>query len=278
MNKVLLTTLVEKRYAGERFIWLDWFAYGQRVILNGGAIPWQDSVKLINFMEQGQGLLDLEVMALPLEAYFNWWLANNSTALQDMSGKRRVGYALKTFLANEGLRGQLLELVQNASSALRAPLVLSIPSPRTLLLWAHSTANELDIASVEIEEAMVDNAAVYLADFLRVFATTELAGILITEPPGADLISDQLALYQPIINIADAYHWTVGVHSADSAAATSTSLDFMISDNPEACPVVLKPLGRELWNGDASAEAGMIYSTVPGDANPEAVLTTLKQS
>ncbi len=57
MSKILLNTLASKREKGEGFLWLDWFAYGQRIIPTIQKNPPKEPVTLNHFMGKGQSLL-----------------------------------------------------------------------------------------------------------------------------------------------------------------------------------------------------------------------------
>ena len=164
VSKTIKSAMADRRNHSLPFMWLDWFDYGQHVILHDRQIPWEEPPKLINFMQQGQSLLDLDVVGLPLDKYFSWWLAQHPDLLESMAGRKRVGFALKTFLANSALRQSLLELIRSASSALSVPVALMLPSPRQLLRWAHGTANNQE--DTQVDEIMVDSAAVYLTGLL----------------------------------------------------------------------------------------------------------------
>ena len=255
-------------------MWLDWFDYGQHVILHDRQIPWEEPPKLINFMQQGQSLLDLDVVGLPLDKYFSWWLAQHPDLLESMAGRKRVGFALKTFLANGALRQSLLELIRSASSALSVPVALMLPSPRQLLRWAHGTANNQE--DTQVDEIMVDSAAVYLTDFLRTFSETTLGGILLFEPEGVQIGDNELSMYQPLINICDAYHWTIGLHSPEAIKGNCSSLDFVVNNNPGICSIVLTPVEEVSWSRGVLSDTLALYSRIPSDANPENVLNTIK--
>lgn len=274
MAKQLIAKIIQQRGSDSALRWLDWFDYGQKVILNDRDIPWGDTASLVNFLGQGQSLLKLGVASIPLGDYFNWWITQKPAALEEMHGKKRVGFALKKFLANTSLRKDLKDLISAAAASSSTPFVLSIPSPRQLLPWAHGTANQLSESAIDLEEVAVDSATVYLADFLREFADTQLAGVLVYEADNAELESEQLALYQPIVNIGDAYQWAIGVY-APSSVGTFSALDLMISENNEDCGIIARPLPDNFWSKGGKSDSDFAYGKVPADAIPEKVLEVL---
>ncbi len=272
MTKLLLEKFAQQLETGRPLRWLDWIDYGQKVILNDRDIPWGDPVALVHFLSQGQSLLKLDVTGLPLANYFDWWLSTHPDIKASMSGKKRVGFALKTFLANGTLRRDLTNLIAIAAAASSTPLILTLPSPRQLLVWAHEIANQL--SDIEADDLMSDSASVYLADFLREFAEHELAGILLLEADNAALSNEQIDLYRPIANVCNGYQWAIGTRTLGSPGS-SQFLDFMITDANVPCQIVANPLASSFWSGDTSAAGDFVYGEIPADAVPENVLDAL---
>jgi hypothetical protein len=131
------------------------------------------------------------------------------------------------------------------------------------------------VTDSQIDEVAVDSATVYLTDFLREFSDSNIAGVLIKEADDAGLNSEQISLYQPIINIGDAYQWSIGVCAIGSPAADFAALDLMISDNCAFAGSIAKPLPEQFWYEGGSHEGDFVYGKVPADAVPEKVLEAL---
>src|SRR3546814_11502887 len=86
-------------------------------------------------------------------------------------------------LADAGLRAHLLEIALGLrASFARLPLALACPSPRRWAIEAHRAALADDAASIDdfgVDES--EDAAAYLADFLRVFGDVGVAVLLMPE-------------------------------------------------------------------------------------------------
>ena len=275
-RKSLVTEIQNAEQSGQPLRWLDWVDYGQKVILNGKEVPWGDPSALVHFFGQGTALLKLGVSDLNLGTYFDWWLRENPAALETMKGKRRIGFALKTLLGNASLRAALKEIAGSLSSASNTPLILSIPSPRQLLPWAHDIANGGNTESVD--DIAVDSATVYLADFLREFSDSGIAGILIRELNAEDFGSTLGSLYKPLNNIADAYRWSVGLDLDECQATDLDDFDIVVCKRPVAANLIAHPLPDSFWETAEGESGAFLYGKVPVDAIPERVLEVLNGS
>jgi hypothetical protein len=270
---LLLTNIEKANEAGKPLRWLDWFDYGKRVVLHGKDIPWGDTTTLVNFIGQGRSLLKLGVLSIDLGDYFDWWLKQNPSVVETMGGKKRIGFALKTFLGNPSLRADLKELVGSVASASDTPLVLEVPSPRQLLPWAHGTAN--GALTETVEDIAVDSAIVYLADFLREFSGAGIAGILVREVGSQDFGPTLGSLYRPLCNIGEAYQWSVGLNLNGSLAADLDDFDFVISAVNDRAGLVAHPLPDDFWTSGEYHYGAFLFGRIPVDAIPEKVLETL---
>jgi hypothetical protein len=274
MSPNLLLANIEKAIEiGKPVRWLDWFDYGRKVVLNGKDIPWGDTTALVNFIGQGRSLLKLGVVSIDLGDYFAWWLKENPSVLETMAGKKRIGFALKTFLGNPALRATLKELVGSVASASETPLVLVVPSPRLLLPWAHDTAN--GVVTERVEDIAVDSATVYLADFLREFSDRAIAGILIREGGLQDFGATLGSLYRPLNNIGEAYQWSVGLDLNGSEATDLEDFDFVISKVRDCASLVAHPLPDDFWTSGECHYGAFVFGKIPVDAIPETVLEIL---
>ena len=124
-----------------------------------------------------------------------------------MAARSRPGYALRTLLGDERARVVAQEAVTAIAAGSGAtPVVLSIPSPAR---WLRITAEQAGQEPVPPDPDRADTAAMYIADFLRIFAGEGADGLLLDEgpaPPG-DLIHPEA--YRSVLNVADHYEWPV---------------------------------------------------------------------
>ena len=87
-----------------------------------------------------------------------------------------------------------------------APAVaLGLPAPAEFINFA---AQLSDQTPLEIDEDIVDDAAVYTADFLRAFAVSGIVGITLNEATDRTGLRH---LYSPILKVAATYGWHVGL-------------------------------------------------------------------
>jgi hypothetical protein len=272
-EKLLLANIESGKQNGGRVRWLDWFDYGKRVVLNDRDIPWGDTIALVNFIGQGRSLLKLGVVSLDLGDYFAWWLQENPSVVETMAGKKRIGFALKTFLGSPALRADLKDLVGSVASASETPLMLVVPSPRQLLPWAHDTAN--GVLTEMVEDIAADSATVYLADFLREFADCGIAGILVREQGTQDFGATLGCLYRPLNNIGEAYQWSVGLDLNGARANELDDFDFVISDSGDCASLVAHPLPHDFWETGECHPGAFVFGKIPVDAVPEKVLEIL---
>lgn len=275
-EKSIVAAIEQAEQSGHPLRWLDWTDYGQKVILNGKDVPWGDPTALVQFFGQGAALLKLGVSDLNLGVYFDWWLRDNPAALEAMQGKKRIGFALKTFLANPSLRASLKEITGSLAAASNTPLMLSIPSPRQLLPWAHDKAN--DTKTDVVDDVAVDSATVYLADFFREFSDSGIAGILIREQNAEDLGSTLGSLYKPLNNIADAYRWSVGLDLDNCQATDLDDFDIVVGQQSVTAKLIAYPLPDTFWETAEGEPGAFLYGKVPVDAIPERVLEVLDRA
>lgn len=264
-------------------LWINFTDYTKKLLLGAGENPWTNPAAYMSFYRQAHGLVKAEVVVLDVWDLFQSWMQDDKEAIPSMAGKRRVTVALKTMLEAFAPRELLAEVITALGNNYGAstPMVLVMPSPRSLLVKAHQAANG-EVA--EPDEMNVDTASMYVADFLRYFSETGLSGVLLVEDPALLPASgEELSWYQPIYNVAKHYRWSVGVSlpSADQDYDVPADVNFAIA--PAGSPTAAKAKGVDitdyLW-GDKAGEArpatnGFYYLTIPADAKPEAVLETL---
>ena len=272
-----MAALTERLAASGHGLWLDYGAYAGRLLANG-AVPWLDVDAASGWLRKAQSLLKSDVVSLPVAAVAADWLRAHPELVGAMAVKRRNVFALKTLLADEGLRAHLatLALVLRASFA-GAPLVLALPSPRLWVTLAHAQAHAGETAEVDADA--VDGAAAYVADFLRGFAEAGLDGLLLeesgeTEPASAE----DLQLYQAVFNVAAHYRWETGLRLPLGRCAAATGLGFVLAPQAVAGARLGLRVPAAFWDGappPGCPDGGFRFAEIPAGASPEGVLERL---
>lgn len=262
-------------------VWLKSSGYARRLLLGEAGDPWLSAAGFLAFFSQAHGLLRPDVAMLEVDGLLSSWAARHPDLVADMASKRRVSFPLRKLLEAEGPRALLAEVLVAVDGCLRgqAPAVLSMPTPRSWLRLANGMVGRDD---AEIEPDDVEDAAMYMADFLRSVGSAPVGGILLDD--GADAATaDDVERCRPIINIARHYRWGTVWRSAgdgDAMAAMSQAVDGLITASSP--PAGDSPLGIDvtapLWAGDTlpALQAGRFYfAEIPVDQVPETVLEKL---
>jgi len=184
-------------------LWVNFNDYTKKLLLGEGENPWNTPASYMAFYGQAHGLVKADVVVLDVWDLFQHWMEEDEKAIPAMAEKRRVPYALKTMLDAFAPRELLAEVITAVSNNYggETPIVLVVPSPRSLLVRAHKAATGND---ADPEEMTVDTAAMYLADFLRYFSETDLSGVLLVEDENLMPASaDELSWYQPVVNVTN---------------------------------------------------------------------------
>jgi hypothetical protein len=243
---------------------IDHQRYAQTVILRGQRIPWGDPAAYSGFFGQAQGLLKPDVTLLDLGALYDFFLASDDGLRDAMSARSRTGYALKTLLADLPTARKALEFASVLAQTSRAPLVLQIPSPMRWLAGTHRLAGAGRVADLDVDHA--ENAAMYVADWLRNLSALPVSLLLLDARPGdgAQLPPVDLTVYTPISNVTDHYRWALGQRSDQGVTVAEAPVT----------GVVVTP---SYWlSADANPPAGdFLLADIPADAVPETVLAQL---
>ncbi len=265
-------TLLKSQGAGR--VWLDGTDYAAR-LLAGGQVAWLDVAAGIAWQRKAQDLLRSDVLTVDLIRIVEAFCSARPTLRQAMAEKKRTGFALKTLLADEGLRRHLTEWTGALHAALPSvPLCLRLPSPRHAIAEAWRIAHG-QLPDEQVDEDQIDSAALYLADFLRAFSVAGLDAVLLTEV-GAAPTADTQALYQSVLNVAAGYQWTVGLELPEgtTASALVDGFAFAIADAPLQVPTVVR-VPTSFWTDGDAPTAVLRHAVVPADAQPEQVLQRL---
>lgn len=274
-------------------MWINFVPYAKRLFAGHEEDLWKHPGRFLSVYSQAQGLLQSDVLSLHIHDFYQAFLGDRSDLMEQWQGKKTT-FALKKVLAMEEPRSTLLEVLTGLVGlyADRHPIVLIVPSPQRFLQWVKtmvSPGGEPVIGSHEM-----DAASMYMADFLRTFSNSKLAGIVLEETyPTASNLKETLELYQPISNLAEHYQWAFGLHLADlqeDVERLKEKVDFVLyeGDNWSSLDQLWKAgmasgggLDRAFWSGNVDSEnrqmKGLAYGTIPEDAHPEKVLEQLQK-
>lgn len=282
----MVIDLVNYLSAGEGSpkLWIDFNAYTKKLLLAEGENPWTNPASYMSFYGQAHGLVNADVVVIDIWDLFHHWMQEDEEAIPLMAGKKRITVAAKAMLeafAPRELLAEVLTAIGNNYGG-SVPIVLVMPSPRSLLIKANKAANGVD---VEPEEAHIDTASMYVADYLRYFSEVDISGVLLREDPDSMPESaEELSWYQPIYNVAKHYRWSVGVHLPFSDDGFSVPDDVSFSIVPAGSAAAANAHGvditQTLWegkgaNGAPVSDNGFYYLSIPTETKPELVLETL---
>jgi hypothetical protein len=252
-------------------VWLESSGYARRLLLGPGGDPWAEgAAQYLQFLTQARGLLRPDVAVVDLGDLFRSWLTRHPALAGEMGAKKRATYPLRRMLEEQGPRDLLDEVCGAVASSLggRAPLVLSMPSPHDWLReTAGITGRDFDAEDLDASE----DAAMYMADFIRCVSTRPLSGLLLEEgraPGPADR-------YTPVLNAARHYRWSVVGRNV--MAGQEPLFDLAIGTGPDVQGV---DVGDILFAGGAVPslpEGGFYYARIPEAHAPEQVLDALKR-
>ncbi len=245
-------------------VWLESSGYARRLLLGEAGDPWAEgAAKYLSWFTQARGLLRGDVAVVDVGDMFRSWRARHPGLAAEMGAKKRVPYPLRRMLEEEGPRALLDEVTVAVGAHLQGqvPLVLAMPAPGAWLAEAQVAAGR----EAEVDADAVEDAAMYMADFVRCVASRPVGGLLLeegAEPGPADR-------YAPILNAARHYRWAV---VGRGAAPGQEGFDAVIGTDPAATG---RDVTAALFAGEPLPEAGagqFLFAEVPVAHAPEAVL------
>jgi hypothetical protein len=275
MANALLDAIQSGVSADRPLVWLEAEAYGAAVVRNGRPFPWTNPTEFVSSYGQLQSLLKADVAPVHLGRFLHAWLDANPAALTEMSGKKRVRFAIKRLLGMDGQRKVIREIVSALCDSLSQPVVLVLPPNGDMINWANTKANGAE--PVELTEIDIDSVSVYLADFMRAFSGLDVAGVLVQLPVGTEVCPELLELYSPIINVARHYHWAMGMQVAGADVTDPDDhLQYVITDSVQACTTGMLQ-APSFWEAGVAEwnTPNFVYAEVPTDLQPELVLERL---
>lgn len=245
-------------------VWLESSGYARRLLLGAGGDPWAEgAAKYLSWFTQARGLLRADVAVVDVGDMFRSWLVRNPGLAAEMGAKKRATYPLRRMLEEAGPRALLDEVTVAVGAHLQSqvPLVLAMPAPGAWLAQAQAAAGR----PVEVDEDAVEDAAMYMADFIRCVAARPVGGVLLVEgetPGPADR-------YTPILNAARHYRWAV---VGRGVAPGAEGFDAVIGTDPAATG---RDVTAALFAGaelPALGSGQFLFAEVPVAHAPEAVL------
>lgn len=259
-------------------IWIDASNYGQKLLNNDKEIPWEDIGACVSYHRQLQGLVNSDVIAIQVGDFYQSWLEKHPALKSAMKEKRRLGYALRTLLADSKAKQLLNEFVKALCDCHPdTPVVLALPSPRKWMKEAYCYARDCDTVEVSWEDA--ESASMYMADFLRNFSDCDISAILLSDQTGEGVENDaHLLAYQPVINTAEHYRWEIVLLGAqnDFTPNTDSGVCFSLCRNYSNTTGVFQSAAEwknselPLFSGE-----GFLFVEIPSNAIPEEVLEEL---
>ncbi|WNC74187.1 hypothetical protein RGQ13_09395 [Thalassotalea psychrophila] len=274
MANALLDAIEQGIKVNKPLVWLEAEEYGAQVVRNGKPFPWTNPTEFVNSYGQLQSLLKPGVAPVNLGNFLTNWLDATPAVLSEMSGKKRVRFAIKKLLGMEAPRSVIRDIVSALCESVSQPLVLVLPENGELINWANQKANNAEKS--DISDIDVDSVSVYIADFLRAFSGLNISGVVIQLPEGSAVNAELLELYSPIINVAKHYHWAFGVQVASPSEISNTDdvIDMVLSDHNDANGEVLN---SDFWtNGSfTQPDNGFYFAHVDAALQPEIVLERL---
>jgi hypothetical protein len=271
-----------ERIAASRtpMLWLDDMAYSAR-LLGAASTVWLDVAALTVFRRKAEGLLQPDVTVVPIGAVIEAAAKADEELLAEMREKKRAIAPLRTLLGDARLRSITIDAAEALCGTLSPkPRVASIPSPRRWINEAFAWARGSLAVDVGPEE--VDSAAMYVAEFLRGLGTAGIDALLLEERAGEEPTSaEEIAWYQPVINVCNHYRWDVGLKLVDGSEfhGAAGNMGFIIAPRPPPGTVPGVTVPASFWadaNPPAAPASGFRFTQIPADANPEYVLQRLK--
>jgi len=128
----------------EAKLWVESTAYAARLLADD-QVPWLDVAGVVGWQRKAQGLLRSDVVTLPVAPVCAAWLAAHPALAKAMAAKSRVGFALKTLLADAANRALALardELLDRAERVmdptLRESFLANVPEHARILALSNS--------------------------------------------------------------------------------------------------------------------------------------------
>jgi hypothetical protein len=275
----LIASLTAAASGRSRPVWFDSLAYCRAKLLADGPVPWASPGELGAFTAKAHGMFHSDALLLDVADLCAERVMAGPELRVAMGSRSRAGYALRTVLADDTVRAAAVDAVGAVSGGDGTPVVLSMPSPAQ---WLTISAELAGQPAVPPDADSADTAAVYIADYLRVFGTADVDGLLLDEglTTAADLVPADA--YRPVLNVAEHYGWATLICTPAAPAwphGAVAGIAGWIGTEPSQH-------AGTTWgwyaDGDFWAGAGpdgdpdLVFAVVPEDADPESVMARVR--
>ncbi len=276
----LLASLTAPPTGRSRPAWFDSLAYCRAKLLGGAPVPWTSPGDLMAFTSKAQGMFASDALLVDVADLCASRVGADPELRAAMGVRSRAGYALRALLADDTVRAAAVDAVGAISGGGDGtPVVLSIPSPARWLTISTGQAGQ----PAEPQDAdRADTAAMYIADFLRVFGTAGVDGLLLDEGPVDAVELVPADAYRPVLNVAEHYGWPTLMCTPAAAAwpngAVAGIAGWIGTTPPQAAGTTWGWYGGgDFWAGaDAPSDARLVFAVVPGQADPESVMARVR--
>jgi hypothetical protein len=266
-------------------LWLNYHGYAKHLLAGDDGNPWASAGAFLAFFSQAQGLLRPSVAILDVRDMYLTWLKTDTAARTELSGKRRPMAAMKYVFEAEKPRALLREIISAVAFQLKdsTPLVLSVPSPRH---WFWLAASQSSGADIDVSSDDAENAAVYLADFVRAFSDLPISGILLEERAEVTITEqDAFTCYKPVFNVSKHYRWPVCVRLPKQGGPyqfDATDIAMVIGAEPSNPTGIVwaVDVSDAAWSASslpALSSEQILFIDIPTNEVPEKVLDTLNK-
>src|SRR5882757_6343815 len=276
----LLASLSAPPSGRSRPVWFDSLAYCRAKLLGGASVPWAAPGELGAFTAKAQGMFGSDALLVDIADLCASRVGADPELRAAMALRSRAGYALRTLLADDTVRTIAVDAVIAISGGSNGtPVVLSIPSPAR---WLTISAEQAGHLAEPPDADRADTAAMYLADFLRVFGTAGVDGLLLDEGPvdAAELVPADA--YRPVLNVAENYGWPTLICTPAAAAWPNGAVAGVAGWIGTASPTPRGATwgwyaGGDFWTGaDVPSDAGLVFAVVPEEADPDSVMARVR--
>ncbi len=276
----LLASLTAPPSGRSRPAWFGSLAYCRARLLGGAPVPWTSPGDLVAFTGKAQGMFRSDALLVDVADLCAERVTADSELRAAMGSRSRAGYSLRTMLADDTVRTAAVDAVGAVSGGGDGtPLVLSIPSPAQ---WLTISAEQAGQPAEPPDADRADTAAMYIADFLRVFGTAGVDGLLLDEGTAnaAELVPADA--YRPVLNVAENYGWPTLICTPAAAAwpnGAVAGIAGWIGTAPPQHPGATWGwcASDDFWAGAGpEGEPDLMFAIVPGQADPDSVMARVR--
>jgi hypothetical protein len=276
----LLASLTAPPSGRSRPAWFDSLAYCRAKLLGGAPVPWTSPGDLVAFTSKAQGMFGSDALLVDVADLCDERATADLELRAAMGSRSRAGYALRTLLADDTVRTATVDAVRAVSGGGDGtPVVLSIPSPAR---WLTISAEQAEQPAEPPDADRADTAAMYIADFLRVFGTAGVDGLLLDEGPAdaGELVPADA--YRPVLNVAENYGWPTLICTPAAAAWPNGAVAGIAGWIGTAPPQPAGATwgwyaGSDFWAGAGpDGEPDLLFAVVPEEADPESVMARVR--